>query len=113
MKLWRTWNCGPGRFGEGTATVLQVQQLRLQEQPRVLESADALVEARVDELEQECVQLGRIPPAVHAGLAEAQRTVREDAAIQALVVDMDIVRRGAIDAHAGQREQFLDAGTRT
>ena len=88
---------------------LQIDETALDRKPCVLDSADALVQSRVDHAEQVTVEVVRVPPTVHVGFAETERAEREDARIQTRVVNADVARCVAVDAHAGEIQQRFDA----
>ena len=47
---------------------------------------------------EEVIKRGGVPPPVHVGLARAQRAVRENALVEAIIVDLHVPGTVAVDA---------------
>src|ERR1017187_4676829 len=69
---------------------------------------DVLWHARREETAEERLELLAIPPAVDIALPETERAFREDAAVEAFVVDLGVPRRVSTEPETRGREEFLE-----
>ena len=78
--------------------VLHVEQARLKELPDVVGGElQVLVDFALEDAVEELREVLAVPPAVHVGLAEPQRALREEAVPEPLVVDLRVPWVGAVD----------------
>ena len=100
----------------GPAPSLQVQQLGLQPQSRIVELPGAFVEVRIEQSEHEGIECLDIPLPIHVGLAQSERAVRDHARMEVVIVDLDIPRRIAADLNSTVGKEgcdtAFDAGAR-
>gem|GEM_PF-5716706 len=63
--------------------------------------AGLAVEIGFQDAVEEVVEAGAVPPTVHVGVAEAERTLPADEVEQGWVVDADVAGLGAVEMDAG------------
>jgi hypothetical protein len=109
-----------GTIGVGLAVVhlgdalaardgLHVEEFRLHDLPdEVGRQPQRLVHAAADDAVEELGKVLAVPQAVHVGLAQTQRPLREQARPQPVIVDPDIPRIRAVDRHARSAEHCDD-----
>jgi hypothetical protein len=94
---------------ERALAALQVEEARLQMGQQGVERLELLIQPGGQQTGAQGRQVVGVPPAVHVRLAQAQRTVREHAGVEAFVVDMQIGGAAAVEADIGQFEQRAGA----
>ena len=101
---------------EGTASALQVAQLGLDPEARIVDFCAAFVDVRIEQTEEEGIERHGIPLPIHVGLAQAERAMRDHACIEVFVMHADVPGCIAIDLDAAVGKQggdaSLQAGTR-
>ena len=80
----------------GSGTVLHVQEPRKPEDHDLVEPGYLIIQAGTQHPGKKFVQCLAIPPAIHIGLTEAKRALRQNAPIELGVVHLDVPRLGAV-----------------
>jgi hypothetical protein len=83
------------------------RQPRAENAPKVSPGSGPVVEAGREDAAEERLELVAIPPAVHIALAQAERTLREDAVIEPDVVDSWIPGCISTEANPRRRQKLL------
>ena len=86
---------------------LPVLQLRHGDEEReVHRERKARAQARADQAGEELVEPLAGEPSVHIGFAEAQRALRQHAAVKRLVLDLDVPGIGSVDLDMRERKEI-------
>src|SRR5690606_23493662 len=93
----------------GAFAVLQVEQLGAGDADDVEGREDVAVDTGSEDPGDHLVDRVAVPPAVHVGLADADRALLEDAAVEPLVVDPHVPRPVATGHDVGRLEQRPEA----
>lgn len=91
---------------------LPVEQPRPQVMQHSRHAAHGAVQPRAQQPLEQLVEAGAIPMAVHVGFTEPEAAEREHACRYAGIVQLDVPRTRAADAHIGLGQQLLDIAPR-
>lgn len=91
---------------------LPVEQPRPQMMQHGRPAAYRAVQPRAQQPVEQLVKAGAIPMALHVGFAEPETAEREHAGRHAWIVQPDVPRARAVDAHIGLGQQWLDTAPR-
>lgn len=91
---------------------LPVEQPRPQVMQHSRHAAHGAVQPRAQQPLEQLVEAGAIPMAVHVGFTEPEAAGREHACRHAGIVQLDVPRTRAADAHIGLGQQLLDIAPR-
>ena len=91
----------------GARFALEVQQKReCHFHQRAETRADGCFDAAVDRPGAQLLDIVAVPPALHVGLAKTQRAILENAAVEAVVMHLDVARPVAVDFDIRPGEQL-------
>lgn len=91
---------------------LPVEQPRPQMMQHGRPAAHCAVQPRAQQPVEQLVKAGAVPMAVHVGFAEPETAEREHAGRHAWIVQPDVPRARAVEAHIGLGQQWLDMAPR-
>ena len=90
----------------GTPTGLLVGELAQQDLEDRRRGADMVFDAGTLDANEKLVEALGVPPAVHVGLAHAERSFGQRTPVEAVVVNFQVPGPIAVDLHIGGLEQF-------
>ena len=73
---------------------------------------EPLVQTGADRATKHLVERFAIPPAIHVGLAEAERALREDPSEKTRVMHLNVPRAGAVDLDVSRAKKIFDCTPR-
>ncbi len=90
---------------------LEIDQVCLQPAEGVAPRADHLLQTGAKNTAEELIELFAVPPPVHVGFPQSQRTLGQHASEHRRVVDLEVPRPLVPHANAGGGEELLGPGT--